>query len=312
MIIKEKQINQYLNHSLYFLYGNDLLAQTVFHTVVPPLPNSNITTFYLDADFEWYQLQKQFLPSIDDQMMHQIIKWYWLEVPNPQIVKALSDLVKHLDQNHRLIIFYEKKDKKHRTQKWWKTLDSNGMIVDLWPPKNTPEIWRWIQANTTVRLSNSELKIITDYLGNDLLTIKQVLNQLPLLPSPLTLKNVIQSFLGYRTYDLYDLLNAIWEKDPKQVTVIYQTLNNVTHFPLILWGLANDLRLIWELKNQTLTLENAKIPFYRQKALQMGCNRVTLTQIKTWWQNLLNFEQAFKTGEKKDLLPLLLKMALND
>ncbi len=306
MIIKFNQVNDNLNHNLYFLYGSDLLAQGVFKKIIHSYSKSVIETFYLDSNFNWDGFQKRFLPSIDDEC--RLIKWYWLEEPKSSLERILCNFLSSFSKKHSLVIFYEKKDKKYRSKKWWSAIDNNGIIIDLWPLRNTNEVWGWIKETSTIPFSKYDLQIITDYLGNDLFSISQILKQLPLVSEHFNLELVIKQFLGYRKYDLHDLLNAIWENKPQQVIAIYQNLCSVNNLSLVLWGLANDFRLIWNIKNKLISINSSKIQFFRQKALQTGCNRVNLSKIKKWWTDLLDFEQEFKKGNDLNLLPLLLEI----
>lgn len=164
-------------------------------------------------------------------------------------------------------------------------------------PPNIATITQWISISLQKLTSQYDKQIpamIYQYTEGNLLAAAQVLEKLALLVEynePLTLNEIRSQLNNQTSYPLFDLADSCLNGDlAKALQLLRQASGNKTEPTLILWLLAQEIRILMQLSN-TLTPSQSFMDSARQ--------------LKIWSQRIGLYQKAIKRYNKAVLISLL-------
>ncbi len=186
--------------------------------------------------------------------------------------KAVVEYCNHLPQDDVLVILMPLLDKRQRSAKWFKTLESIAWVADGYEI-STQQFPRWVKQrfqSRALRLEAGVAETLAEQTEGNVLAAAQEIDKLQVLASDgaVTLELLEQSLADQARFDVYALNDAALAGDFNRVLRIKQRLESEGVEPVILvWALVREIR--------TLTAISA--------AEQMGHNRAQLFKEHRVW-----------------------------
>lgn len=161
----------------------------------------------------------------------------------------LLDAAAKTYKNKLLVIVTGKLTTPQQNSKWYQALEKKGVAVTLWKV-NTKQFPTWLKQRLALhKLSVTEeaLQLLSAHLENNLLAARQMIEKLALVygnePMPLDAKKILSSLTQHARYSVFDLTDAIQQKQLKKITTILDYLHaEGIEPPIVLWALTRDYR----------------------------------------------------------------------
>lgn len=207
----------------------------------------------VDRQFDWQRLQDEAnaLSLFAERRLTE------LRLPNgkpgTQGSKALVEYCQHPPEDVILLIEAGKIDASGMKSKWVNTIDSCGVVVQIWPV-SLQEMPRWLERRARaikLNLSRDAVLALTDRLEGNLLAAQQELQKLKLLhgDQSIVVEDVLASVGDSAKYDIFDLTDACLAGQAKQACKILHHMQLEGSEPtLLLWALSKEIRLLQHLK----------------------------------------------------------------
>ncbi|MGD9660868.1 MAG: DNA polymerase III subunit delta [Porticoccaceae bacterium] len=256
MRLRPEQLNQHLKGALspvYLICGDEpLLAQEAADAIRAGARAQGFDErelFHADAGFDWQQLlaEANALSLFADKKI--------LEVrinsgkPGDKGAKALVDYCNSPSTDNLLLVITPKLDSSAMRSKWVKSLDDNGVLIQVWPV-NSAQMPQWISQRlhqAGIRASAAAVEILADRVEGNLLAAIQEIEKLKLLAhagevDAATMSTVIADSARFNVFSLID---KILEGDAQAAARMLRGLHEEgTEALVILWALARELRLL--------------------------------------------------------------------
>jgi DNA polymerase III subunit delta len=217
--------------------------------------------------------------------------------------KALLKYLQNPPNNKILLLIAGKLEASMQKTAWYKTLDTVGIIIQIWPLDNSQFLtWLINTAKTQgLALDNENIKIIAELTSGNLLAAKQELEKLFLLygNSKITAEQLITALTDNSRFDIFKLVDAAMQGDSKLILQILARLKNEGVEPtLIVWAFARQLRMLIVMAH----------------AIQGGKTLADVLEQKKFWGNQKNFIkrtlQQYKLTELQNMLSHLQQIDL--
>jgi DNA polymerase-3 subunit delta len=181
----------------------------------------------------------------------KLIQYNLEKAPLKSLQKALVENMTKDSDNVYLLAFSNLKRPSLKT-KWFQSIAQNSVHINVYQPDINAAI-RIIKlelADTKVDLSDNAVQLLAQKTEGNLIATKQIIR---LLSNQDTLhfdEETIRPFLHEHTnFDVYDLSDAIlMQQKAKALTILNSILNEGNKYPLILWTLKRELRILSQLE----------------------------------------------------------------
>jgi len=166
---------------------------------------------------------------------------------NKQSSEILREYLANPGPDNVLLIIADKLDAAAKKSAWFKAIDKEGVIVEIWPVE-ADQLGQWIRqraAQLGLQLDNSAIQLLCDRIEGNLLAAKQELAKLQLLfgDQPLTAEIVMDAVSDSSRYDIYGLSDAALQGNAARCNKILQVLKqDGTEPPIVLWALSREIR----------------------------------------------------------------------
>jgi len=255
MKIRADQLSNQLQKSLapiYLVSGNEpLLVDETCAVIRNKAKEAGIEeriVFDVTPQFSWEVFYTE-LQSLSLFSPRQIIE---LRMPTGKPgLKGAEVLLRYAENatlsNKLLIIVCEKLDGTIQRSKWFKAIDSAGIILQIWPVAQ-PQLPYWIKQRAQdfgldVSLEGSQL--LAEYVRGNLLAASQEIEKLKLIYGigPIDAKQVAQCVVESSHFDIFDLAASLLAGDINLSLRILRALQEQRVEPtLILWVVVKNLR----------------------------------------------------------------------
>ncbi len=275
-------------------------------------------TFIVTTGFDWYDLQQELnhFSLFDEKCL--------IEIDNPKAkfdndaLEVINDYLQKKPPNKNLLIVTDKLSSAQQNTKWYKLMDSHGVIVRLWPV-TAQELPAWISNRFTqagLRAERSAISLLAELTEGNLLATQQAIEKLRLLyhNQTITEKYITNVINDNARYSVFDLTNEILSGTPHRVKRILSGLRLTgTETTLVLWALARELRGLYELTDEhekgkpidtLLTAQWQSRRALLQKALKRF-NTLQLATFLKWAQRIDLTIKGIRTGSAWDELESL-------
>ncbi len=223
------------------------------------------TSLSIDSGSDWEKILHTEAHSLSLFANKRIIELHLAEhKPNAAANKILHNLATKPLADTIFIISTNKTDSKTEQTKWYKTLETNGVAIQIWPI-TIDQLPSWIIQRAKkigLTITPDAAKFLADQVEGNLLAADQEIEKLFLLNS----KNIIDIQLIENTitdnahFDIFTLVECALSGNSKRCLRILSNLQAEGLEPLlVLWALTRELRTLsdiaYQLK-QGLTLQS--------------------------------------------------------
>jgi DNA polymerase-3 subunit delta len=271
------------------------MTRFVFHVQQPfdwSAVTNTLNTYSLFADKQLIEL-KLYQPTIDK---------------NGQ--KALTEFVTTNNSKSILVITSERLSPQTMQHQWFKTMEQNSLLVQVWPLSNNQQV-QWINNQLQNQGLWTDANIIqwwVEQTEGNLLAAQQVIEKLKLiLPEGgyVDYQTIAEACASDSRYDVFALTSALLDADCEQSLKILTSLQHKGFEPsLVLWAVARELRMLYAImvqikQNQAIdaVLKQFKIFKQRQPKIKNAIKRLSLEQLQTSLSIAARIDQTIK-GQK--------------
>jgi DNA polymerase-3 subunit delta len=175
--------------------------------------------------------------------------------PGSEGSKALLAYLDAPPTDNVLLIVAGKIDKASTSTKWFKALDREGGIVQVWPV-DARELPRWLQRRVEaagLSIDDDALQMLCDRVEGNLLAAVQEVEKLKLLCSGdrIGLDTVVGSVADNARYNLFALVDQALQGDAAGALKMLQGLRGEgIEATVVLWALAREIRLLYQCRSE--------------------------------------------------------------
>jgi len=234
-------------------------------------------TLHVEGGFKWEYL----LECANALSLFAEQKIIELRLGSQKLNKNASDILqeylKRPAADNVLLIIADKLDAGAKKSAWFKAIDQQGIIVEIWPV-DLQQLPGWINNRARhigLALENDAVQLLCERIEGNLLAAKQELDKLNLLYAGqnVTVDMVMDSVSDSSRYDIYGLTEAaILQQIPRCNKIIEVLRQEGTEASVALWAIAREIRSL-------ITIQNG---------LQKGTPFDTLCQRERIWGNRKN------------------------
>jgi len=206
-----------------------------------------------DAHFDWRQLTHE----AENLSLFADRKVVDLRIPTGKPGRegstALAAWCQDPPPDTLLLVTLPKLDKSQLKSKWFKALDTLGVVVQIWPITGKALV-NWLEQRLRQAGFQPEAEVarlLAERTEGNLLAARQEIEKLRLLhpPGPLTQEKLVQTIADSARYDVFTLVDAALEGDPRRCLRILAGLRGEgVAPPVVLWALAREVRSLATLK----------------------------------------------------------------
>lgn len=204
---------------------------------------------HVEAQFNWEEL----LLSANSLSLFADRKLIDLRIPSGKAGekgnKALLQFCSEPPEDTLLLIRLPKLDAAIQKTKWFKSAESSGCVVQIWPI-TSQQLPRWLDnraASKGLKLSSEALELLTAKTEGNLLAASQELEKLQLLAEDGQVSTeLVMSLVGDSArYDVFELVDRALVGDVQSSVKVIQGLRQEgTDATVILWALSREIRTL--------------------------------------------------------------------
>jgi len=253
--------------AIYIISGEDiLLKQDAIHLIRKAAKKAGFSErvrIAPEAGFDWEQLYSLLYSGslLAEKRLFEID--FRDNAPNKTAGKILQEYADKTSPENILVIDMGKIDAAIAKSAWYKALEKNGIVVNIWPiPREQLPQWMINRARKyKLQLQPDAANLLADYVEGNLIAAAQTIEKIYLLkPQQPIDTDLIKSILTDEShFTIFDFIESVITGDKSRTLHILDTLKNEGVEPvLVLWGITRELRLLADYAQQIqngLTLE---------------------------------------------------------
>ena len=215
--------------------------------------------------------------------------------------KALQTYLEISSPDNVLIIVSPKLDSRTLNTKWFKAIESKGLLVQIWPI-DVNRLPQWIAARLQkngIRADPEAIRVLTDKVEGNLLAANQEIEKLKLLANndnggeiQLDSKTVLQVVADSSRYNVFNLVDTALQGNAKRCLKIINGLKNDGTEPLMILGMiCRELRRLIPMivnidKGQSIdaAMQSASVWNNRKAAVMQALKRLDTEAINSLLQ----------------------------
>lgn len=309
-----------LSGQVYVLMGSDAYLQTISKQYLCQIIRGQDHTYshaILDGVKQepWLQAMQACQPNLFGQQ-----NWCLAQLPNGKPGKKGGEcLIELLNEQASFVLFIPSLDKLTQQSAWFTAIKQKACLIQL-PNKDE----RFIKKYLTHHANQLQLKItdgimhwLLTYFVGDVGAAAQALEKLSLTHQNQTLQlQMVQEYLlGQSHVSIYDISEALWAGNGKQVMHMYKDCMELDSMHLLIWLLTEDLSILLEckmLQAQKLTVDFSSYRLWGKKlqAVQLALKRLSYQQLRKALHQLSLIEMQSKGAILQDVKPQTTAIAL--
>lgn len=310
---------------VYMISGDeDLLVQEACDTVRSQCREAGVSdrqVLHVEGKFNWNEL----LASSNEMSLFAERKLIELRLPSgkpgTEGSKALQAYLENPSPDHVLLIVAGKVDKASTNSKWFKALDSAGIIVQIWPV-DAQSLPRWLQQRLQqagLSIDPDALHMLCDRVEGNLLAAAQEIEKLKLLCAGdrISVEDIGGSVADNARYNLFALLDhALLGQVAQALKMMHGLQAEGTDATVVLWGLAREIRLLYQCRleldqgrSQNQVMQAQRVWDKRKPIVGAALNRLDNRDLQQLLQDAASADRCIKgmeRGRPWDLLSQLI------
>ncbi|MGB0466105.1 MAG: DNA polymerase III subunit delta [Pontibacterium sp.] len=318
MKIKHEQLARRLSgeaKSVYLVTGDEpLLSEESCDLLRQYFKEQGFTereVMHVDSSFKWeYLLETANALSLFAD--RKVIELRLGTKLNKQASEILRQYLSSPSPDNVLLIIAGKLDAGTKKSAWFKAIDQQGIILEIWPVE-AHQLPNWIRQRATqigLKLDDSAVALMADRIEGNLLAAKQELQKLRLLfgDAQVNADDVISAVTDSSRYDIYSLTEAALLGQPARCHKILQGLKaDGTEAAIVLWALSREIRALYSIllgQSAGLSFEalcqRDKIWGKRKPQLGQACQRLRQSTVEQLLSDCGTIDKLVKGAEKGD------------
>ncbi|MEJ2308378.1 MAG: DNA polymerase III subunit delta [Gammaproteobacteria bacterium] len=232
------------------------------------------------AGFDWNSLARE----ADALSLFSALRLLDLRVPSGKPGReggqAICDYLDRPSEDTLLLITMPKLDRSQQSGKWFRAIDSRGVVVQVWPV-NTQQMPGWIRNRAEhhgLRLSPDAIQLLAQHTEGNLLAAAQELDKLRLNygVGNLSVDQVMESVSGHAHFTVFELVDAALAGDaPRGIRILRSLQAEGTPEPVVLWALGREIQLLAEISEAMQQRRRLADIFKKHRAWQKRQQAVT-------------------------------------
>lgn len=280
---------------------------------------------HVDSGFDW----QEFLQTTHGLSLFAERRLIELRIPSARPGDMGSRLLQEYANNpvsdNVLLVIAGKLDAASQRSKWFKALETAGVVLQVWP-LDTRRLPGWIQQRMQAKgmqPTREAVAVLAERVEGNLLACVQEIERLHLLhgAGPLDAQDVVNSVVDNSRFDIFTLVDSALGGDMVRTARIVRGLRSEGIEPvLVLWALVREIRSLASMSHKIhkgardeSVISQSGVWEKRKLAVRQGLRRHSL---QGWWRMLHRAGQidriikGMSTGNAwNELLELSLMMA---
>ncbi|MDP5209331.1 DNA polymerase III subunit delta [Microbulbifer sp. 2205BS26-8] len=311
MRIPPHQLQQYLGKGLapvYIISGDEpLLVQECCDQVRAAARKHGFgerELLHAEHNFDWGLLRA----SAGNMSLFAEKKLIEARIPNGKPgdkgSKALREFAKRTRRDLILLIVLPRLDRSQLNSKWVKSLEKDGVLVQVWPV-GAEDMPRWIHQRLNAAGLSAEpeaIQVLAERVEGNLLAASQEVEKLKLLNSDerITVERLAQSITSSARYSVFDLIDrALAGEGEKSIQTLEGLRTEGIEPPVVLWALTREIRSLLDIGEklaQGQPLVRLVRIQKRQPLVQSALARLRPRQLETLLLRARAIDAAIKGG----------------
>lgn len=260
MKVKPEQLSQHLNNSnsnTYLVTGDEpLIVEESCDLIRQHLKARQFDereVLHVEAGFKWeYLLECANALSLFAQNRLIEIRLGSQKI-NKAAAKILQEYLTFAPPENTLLIIADKLDGAAKKSAWFKSIDQQGTIVEVWPIQSG-QLANWIKQRAAAKglqLNSDATNLLCERIEGNLLAAKQEIDKLELLQSeaPLSAEDIVNAVSDSSRYDVFSLIDAIvFAQSERSIKILEVIKQEGVEPTIILWAISREIRLIHSIK----------------------------------------------------------------
>jgi DNA polymerase-3 subunit delta len=279
--------------------------------------------YHVDNSFDWNEL----LASANSLSLFADRKIIELRIgngkPGKEGSKALIEYLSNPPEDTVLLIITPKLDGNTQKTKWFKAIDSAGVLVQVWPV-DAQQLPRWIgQRLSQAGLSadSQAIDVLASRVEGNLLAAAQEIEKLKLLAtgSVIDAEQMAAAVANSARYDVFGLVDKCLNGD---ATAAIHTLHGLkaegTDATVVLWALAREIRAMAAIaeavdlgQNFSWAAKQNGVWEKRQPQVKAALSRLRLAQLQLLLRKANGIDKAVKGMRRANPWDELMDLILN-
>lgn len=302
---------------LYLVSGDEfLLVQEACDTIrkyAATAGYSEREVFYVESGFNW----ESFLTSANNLSLFGdriLIELHLKSKLTENGSKTLQNYLKNPAQDKTILIITNKLNAAEQKTTWFKTIDTHGIILQIWPIEQA-QLPSWLIQRLKAAGLNTDregLQLLTDYVSGNLLAAVQEIEKLSLLygSGNLTQEQISTAITDNSHFNIFNLLDAAINNQVAAVNRIFTRLKSENTEPtLILWTITNELRSLINISfdiKQGLSTDQAitknHVWYNRKSLVKKTLAKYNLAELQNFLKSALHLDLIIKGANNQHLL----------
>ncbi len=313
MRLRADQLPQQLRKGLlpvYIVSGDEtLLVQECCDSIRAACREQGFTereVIHTDAKFDWGEL----LASANSLSLFAEKKLIELRLPTgkpgDQGGKALVEYCNNTSADTVLLIICNKLESSTSRSKWYKTLESTGASLPVWPI-DANQLPRWLEqrlAKVGLKASREAVQLIAERVEGNLLAAAQEIEKLRLFTEAdvLDADTVTAAVADSARYDVFGLVDRAMQGDCASALKMLRGLRaEGIEGLVVLWALSRELRTLCSCAGQIAqgngidrVLQNHRVWDHRKGLTKSALNRLNAKKLRELLQLAASTDQTLK------------------
>lgn len=289
---------------MYWISGDEpLLLQETTDLIRQQCRNRGFTdreVFTIEKSFDW----NQFLQATGNLSLFSEQKLFELRFASAKLEEQAKQAIHHYleaaNPDYILLINSPRIEKASLNTKWFKAIESTGVVVQIWPvnAENLPGWLRQRLQREGINATPEAVRLLADKLEGNLLAAVQEIEKIKILTGSdnnkslkLDDKAVLQLVADNSRYSTFNLVDAALSGDATRAMKILDGLHGEDTMPLaILAALTRELRSLLPMLQKVeqgqpagAVIQAARVWYNRKQAVSCALRRLRSEQI---WQML--------------------------
>lgn len=277
---------------------------------------------HAETGFDWQQV----LMSANSLSLFADKKIIDLRIPNGKPgdagAKALIEYATNASPDNILLITCPKLDGNQKRSKWFKALDKQGVVVEVWPI-DANRITGWIAQrlkSAGLHADQDALRMLAERAEGNLLAGVQEIEKLKLLSDEknITPQLINQVVADSARYDVFTLVDRALMGDARSALKTLSGLKGEgTEATVILWALTREIRTlalaaeaVGKGQAEDWALKNAGVWDKRKPMFKQALHRLPLNMLYTLLRKATAIDQSVKGINKGNTWDLLEQLVL--
>lgn len=279
--------------------------------------------YHTDAGFDWQQL----LTSANSLSLFADRKVIEVRMhstkPGDKGVKVLTEYAQRPADDTLLLLIAPKFEKATQRSKWFSALETNGVLVQVWPITGA-QLPRWIGQRLQqagLKADSQAIDILASRVEGNLLAAAQEIEKLTLLTDNgfIDAELMAASVADSARYDVFGLVDKALHGDSRgAIKTLHGLKGEGTDATVILWALAREVRTLSKLSHQLeqgksfdVAAKQSGVWDNRKALIKTALRRLKTPQLQHLLRKANAIDKSIKGMRRADTWGELMDLTLN-